>query len=272
MEPVKELEVLPVSMATDTPNGIIKPAELKQMLAIQTKNRKLIAEFVKDHLVDGVDFGKINLGGRMSKNVLFKPGQEKIFSLMQITDELVRDEETLSMFDNKIGLVAYLCTLYRNGQRIGSGRGAADITEKKGWTANSCIKIAEKRARMDACLSLGFSEYFTQDLEDTQIPEDKTEEAPQSHKWYPGTPEHPSGMREGQVEEREFTVEKKELHTSDKTGKTVAFLTTDIGRLTAFANTYPGIFEGSSYRANLEASRFNGKLGVSVMSIIEASL
>lgn len=51
------------------------------------------------------------------------------------------------------------------GNIIGEGRGSAMLGDMR-RDANSTIKIAEKRARMDACLSLGFSEYFSQDMDD----------------------------------------------------------------------------------------------------------
>ena len=43
---------------------------------------------------------------------------------------------------------------------VGEGRGAVRLDERKGWTENNCIKIAEKRAQ------IGLSEVFTQDTED----------------------------------------------------------------------------------------------------------
>lgn len=128
------------------------------------EHRAIISKYVSDHLVDGVDYGKI---ANFPKNVLFKPGQEKIFSLMNLTSRLERDTETLEMLQGEKGLVAYLCRVYRNGVEIAQGRGAATIGDKS-RDANATIKIAEKRARMDACLSLGFSEFFTQDLEDPE--------------------------------------------------------------------------------------------------------
>lgn len=162
--------------------GGISTEMLQQALEVQTEQRKLIKQFVEAHLVDGTDYGRIHVvkkesckalsafkactfDGHYSKRVLFKPGQEKLFSLFQITDQLERDEETYQMFPDARNLVAYKCTLFRSGQPIGHGRGAATLGDNK-RDANATIKIAEKRARMDACLSLGFSEYFTQDLDD----------------------------------------------------------------------------------------------------------
>ena len=52
---------------------------------------------------------------------------------------------------------------------VGEGRGAARLDEKHGWTENNCIKIAEKRAQVDAVLrTVGLSEIFTQDAEDVE--------------------------------------------------------------------------------------------------------
>lgn len=153
--------------------------QLKIALTTQTEQRALIKDFVKNHLTDGTDFGKIHVMSKdkcpdqhnckkdhhFSKAVLFKPGQEKLFSLFQITDTLERDNEAFDMLPDIRNLVAYKCVLTRNGVKIGEGRGAAVVGDKS-RDVNSTIKIAEKRARMDACLSLGFSEYFTQDLDD----------------------------------------------------------------------------------------------------------
>lgn len=152
---------------------------LEQGLKIQTEQRKLIKAFVQDHLEDGTDYGKIHVVSRdkcpdsynckkdyhYSKAVLFKPGQEKLFSLFQITGRLERDQETYDMLPGVQGLVAYKCVMYRGDQIVGEGRGSATVGESR-RDANATIKIAEKRARMDACLSLGFSEYFAQDLDD----------------------------------------------------------------------------------------------------------
>lgn len=128
------------------------------------EQRTIISKYVKDHLVKGTDYGTI---GSFKKDVLFKPGQEKIFSLMNLTSRLEKDDETLSMLGNEPGVIAYLCRVYRRGEEVAQGRGACKVGEN-GRDINTAIKIAEKRARMDACLSLGFSEFFTQDLDDKE--------------------------------------------------------------------------------------------------------
>jgi len=163
--------------------GGVTTEQLKQALTVQTEQRALIQQFIKDNLVNGIDYGKIhvvkncpmedkargscNRDYHYSKSILFKPGQEKIFSLFGIQDELEKDEEAYAMLGNVQGLVAYKCVMYRGENKIGEGRGAATLSGTQN-DPNATIKKAEKRARMDACLSLGFSAYFTQDLDDPE--------------------------------------------------------------------------------------------------------
>jgi hypothetical protein len=161
--------------------GNVTTAQLKQALDVQTEQRKLIEEFIKAHLREGTDYGRIHVvkscqaeekqrgscdrDYHYSKSILFKPGQEKIFSLFSITDKIEKDLEAYEMLPGVTGLVAFKCTMFQKGKVIGEGRGAATLASERS-DPNSTLKKAEKRARMDACLSLGFSEYFTQDLDD----------------------------------------------------------------------------------------------------------
>lgn len=177
-EPAADLVVSPANYPTAVIGGI-STEQLKAALEVQTEQRQLIKDFIMKHLEDGTDYGRIHVVSRdkcpdqynckkdyhYSKRVLFKPGQEKLFSLFQISDQLSRDEETYAMLPDLRNLVAYKCVMFRNGEKLGEGRGSATVGDK-GRDPNATIKIAEKRARMDACLSLGFSEYFAQDLDD----------------------------------------------------------------------------------------------------------
>lgn len=161
VEAPQELTTVPTEQGISSLGDVMSTSQLKASIKTAEAQRLLIKEFVKNQLVDGVDYGVI-VGG---KPTLLKPGQEKIFSLMKLTSRLEKDTDTISMLGNQPGVVAYLCRVYRGGEEIAQGRGAAIVGDKK-RDVNSTIKIAEKRARMDACLSLGFSEFFTQDLED----------------------------------------------------------------------------------------------------------
>jgi hypothetical protein len=66
------------------------------------------------------------------------------------------------------GAFAYVCQLIdRQGQVVGQGRGVAESRETSLTSANMAVKMAEKRAYVDAMLrAAGLSQYFTQDLED----------------------------------------------------------------------------------------------------------
>jgi len=146
--------------------ALITPDQLRNQTIVELEKRNIVKEFVQSQLVAEVDYGIIPIGGNKKKNLL-KPGMEKIFSLLSIRAEITKDEETVSML-SKPDIICYRCFLYRGEQLIAEGRGACGLAEKRG-DANTAIKIAEKRAKMDACLSLGFSEYFTQDLEDIAL-------------------------------------------------------------------------------------------------------
>lgn len=80
-----------------------------------------------------------------------------------------KDTDTIEMSGEK-GLFAYICRLYTaSGEMVGEGRGAASLSEKT-WMVNNAVKIAEKRAQIDAVLRTGaLSDFFTQDLEDMDL-------------------------------------------------------------------------------------------------------
>lgn len=163
----------------------VTTGQLKEALTTQTEQRALIKDFIQTHLVNGTDFGRIHfsknctaenrapgscdIDSHHSKRILYKPGQEKIFSLFSLTSSLERDDQTMEMLSETRNLVAYKCIAYRTsgGKQVvvAEGRGAAVVGDKS-RDVNATIKIAEKRARMDACLAMGFSEYFAQDLDD----------------------------------------------------------------------------------------------------------
>lgn len=172
--------------------SVMSTDDLRAAVAIQKEQRAILVEFVKDQLVDGTDYGKIHVAkncpnkwspqdckvkGHWSKDCLFKPGQEKIFSLLGITSELGTDSETLAMLGNPIGTIAYICKMYKGDSFLGEGRGSCEVGGGLNRDSNSATKIAEKRARMDACLALGFSEFFTQDMDDPDYRNNMTDEA-----------------------------------------------------------------------------------------------
>lgn len=151
----------------------ITTQDLKKRMEEETEQRKLITDFITEHMKAGVDFGTIKFTKRdgtevESKPSLFKPGSEKFCSLFHFRPTFERDNDTWEMSGKISGLFCYKCELIStNGFVVGEGRGSANISEKQGWTANNAIKIAEKRAQIDAVLRTGgLSDFFTQDIED----------------------------------------------------------------------------------------------------------
>lgn len=118
-----------------------------------------------------------------AKPTLLKPGAEKILMLMGLTSEY---EVTERIQDYNKGFFAFTvrCELYKNGMKITEGVGHCNTKEKKyikqdAYTlANTCLKMAKKRAQIDATLTVAsLSEVFTQDIEDMQdfIQQEQTE-------------------------------------------------------------------------------------------------
>lgn len=148
--------------------AMIADADLSQV----TKQLQQIANFqsvVQNNLKKDQDYGVIP---GTNKPSLLKPGAEKIQMLFGIVSEY---EEIERIQDYDKGFFAYTvkCLLYRNGQKITEGLGHCNTKEKKylkqdPYTlANTCLKMAKKRAQVDATLTVAsLSEVFTQDIED----------------------------------------------------------------------------------------------------------
>lgn len=161
--------------------SVLDPIELKQQLVVEQERRQLLQRFIHKNLMEGVDYGRIHVASKdkcpnprecrneyhLSKPCLFKPGAEKFCSLLQLCAEFTADKETLDMMGGASGLVAFRCRLNHipTNRTLAEGRGTCALSEKGGM-ANTTVKIAEKRALVDAVLRLGLSDSFTQDLED----------------------------------------------------------------------------------------------------------
>lgn len=151
---------------------IVSPLELISTTDIYAVQKKLasIQKFralVKATLQKGYDYGII-----AGKPVLLKPGAEKLIVLLGLrtTFNIVDKVE-----DWDKGFFAYTvkCTLLYGDQVITEGLGHANTREnnrvgKNPYSeANNVLKMAEKRALVDAALHAGtLSDVFTQDLED----------------------------------------------------------------------------------------------------------
>jgi len=165
------LEIVPVKKATTE----LSAAQLTKVMEAETKRRAVITEYITKNMKEGMDFGTIQIetrsGGKVeSKPSLFKPGSEKFLSLFKLRAEFEMDRETWEMTGSEKNVFCYICRLIAsNGAVVGEGRGSSKLSEKMNWTVNNAVKIAEKRAQIDAVLRTGaLSDFFTQDLEDMQ--------------------------------------------------------------------------------------------------------
>lgn len=163
--------------------------DLQNLISGETEKRAIIKKFIADNMVDGIDYGRIHIAKNcpdkyncrldvhFSKASLFKAGSEKFVSLFKLRPVFRKDDETWLMAGSPNGLFCYVCHLISGPDiTVGEGRGAAALSEKPNWTTNNAIKIAQKRAQIDAVLRTGaLSDFFTQDLEDLPII-DSTEE------------------------------------------------------------------------------------------------
>jgi len=135
------------------------------------KQYDLFRKLQQDVLEQEIDYGFPGGRHQGQKPSLYKSGAEKLTRLFNLIPrfEIIKEAET-----DKFILYMFKCVLEtRDGLVIGEGFGSANSREKSQWNANpwananSILKIAKKRAHVDAVLTgLGASNVFTQDLED----------------------------------------------------------------------------------------------------------
>jgi len=149
-----------------TPVDIISEQDLNEVKAKFVAVEKFRAT-VRGLLRPNADYG--NIAGN---TVLFKSGAEKIIWILGLRTEF---EIINAVEDFENGFFAYTvkCKLYRGDTIITEGLGHANTKErnrikKDPYTeANAVLKMAEKRALVDAAIHAGvLSDIFTQDIED----------------------------------------------------------------------------------------------------------
>ena len=161
--------VLEVKSEPSEAMSLMSPQEMGKQLTTETQKRKKLVKYINAHFKDGIDYGTINMKGFVTKPTLFKAGAEKFLSLFRLRVEYEKDNDTWEMLGSKSGTVCYLCKLYTmgSGVLVGEGRGSATVASSGKGVENKAIKMAQKRAKVDATLSTGgLSDFFTQDLED----------------------------------------------------------------------------------------------------------
>lgn len=159
-----------LSPADAFPDFAVDPAEV-------TRRTQMLKDYVRNHMIDGEDYGIIPGGG--TKPTLLKPGAEKLIAVFGLSPyvEVTSREEN---WDD--GFVAYevkVSLFNKRSERVDAeGIGSCNSRERRyknqdaANIANTVLKIAKKRALIDATLSATrASGMFTQDIEDMDLSE-----------------------------------------------------------------------------------------------------
>ena len=162
----------------------------RQDLETMREKRAVIKEFIRNELVEGIDYGKIPGCGDQFN--LLQPGAQKISLLFGLGSRIDLVDKDIDHNGN-FAIYSYKCTIYhlRSGVDIAECIGTTNSKEKKYATRtvyveqengakvktkeetpiydilNTLSKMAQKRAFVGAVIkATGASDYFTQDLDD----------------------------------------------------------------------------------------------------------
>ena len=135
--------------------------------------------FIETVLVSGADYGIIP---HCSKPTLLKSGAEKVLNYLGliartvITNRMEDFVEGFFSYEVKIFLVDYNGVVKGEGVGICNSREPRYLKNNGFAVANTVLKMAKKRALVDATLNVGaLSARFTQDVEDMNLGEDNTQ-------------------------------------------------------------------------------------------------
>lgn len=173
----KVSSVTAIANTEENTGAVIAPSlnELEDEDFERVRKMKEITDiYVKRNFTLKIDYGTIP--GCGDKKTLFKPGAEKLKELFgliphfEIIDSIVDFKEKLFYFH-------YRCKLYRDNQFMGECDAIAVSLERKFKSQidkgnygaiNNVVKMAQKRSFVGSILLVcNMSQYFTQDLEDT---------------------------------------------------------------------------------------------------------
>lgn len=181
------------------PDFAVDPAEM-------TRRTAMLKEYVREHMTEGEDYGIIPGG---NKPTLFKPGAEKLNAVFGLSP-LVEINNRIEDWDSSFVAYEVKVTLLNKRTQVieAEGVGSCNSRERKyknqdaANVANTILKMAKKRALIDATLSATrASGMFTQDLEDLDLGgqndfRGQREEAPRLAR-PAATPPRESAPREG---------------------------------------------------------------------------
>jgi len=159
-----------IAPADAFPDFAVDPAEV-------TRRTQMLRDYVRNHMVENEDWGIIPGGG--NKPTLFKAGAEKLNAVFGLSP-LVEVSSRVEDWDN--GFVSYevkVALFNKRSDKVDAeGIGSCNSRERRyknqdaANIANTVLKMAKKRALIDATLSATrASGMFTQDLEDMDLSE-----------------------------------------------------------------------------------------------------
>jgi len=143
--------------------------DFESALDKRQSNRMALIHWVKNHLVEGTDFGSIKTKRGLSKPSLWKAGAEKINTILSVSALFpsYADYEQSALSKTALEQIIIRCELINSQQIVvASGIGARSLKQDYN-DLNKSLKMASKSAYIDATLKLaGLSDIFTLDLED----------------------------------------------------------------------------------------------------------
>jgi hypothetical protein len=168
-------------LAVISANPLDMPATtFKAGLDRRKENRAALMLWVKQSLIEGIDYGQIQTKRGLSKPSLWKPGAEKICGMLGVVVSFptLNEYENAVLEGRELKQIIIRCEIKDAQNRtIADGVGARTLEQDYG-DINKALKMAEKSAHIDATLRMaGLSEVFTQDLEDML----KQPDIPQQH-------------------------------------------------------------------------------------------
>ena len=150
-----------LSVIDMTPPAVVTPIKRSANYSVNVCGRELT-------IVRDVDFGKIP---NTKTPVLYKAGAERIVWAYGVETRYTL-ENAIEDYENGFFFYRFKCEFWKNGIHITDGVGSSNSRERKNGSAsgfdvaNTCLKIAKKRALVDGAILIGqLSGMFTQDLE-----------------------------------------------------------------------------------------------------------
>tara|TARA_R100001463_G_scaffold73314_3_gene127212 strand:+ start:1250 stop:1990 length:741 start_codon:yes stop_codon:yes gene_type:complete len=148
----------------------VDPTLFTEKMSNRVKNRESLIEWCQKTLRKDVDFGKPRRDGK--KNSLYKPGAEKILIALGLKPTFPDFSKYVEAGSSGVEIenIVLKCVIETpEGYALGEGIGGRQVSKERG-DLNKALKMAKKSAMIDATLSIcGFSEQYTQDLEDMEI-------------------------------------------------------------------------------------------------------